>query len=262
MPAWTQRTALEELDTLIATCNQLGGGEPHSAPHTQWLIMTVKFLQEVFGAASIYHFNIVQIAWTYHGPMAVHTREMFTPGATEQRYNLPVYQKALQTARGILLAARDELARKGLEEVYQGKDTGPEASLILQVIKLAEVKLRKVLRKPPEKEKEVQDAFENLLIGADIPYSREKDSIEYSSKTYTPDFTIVKADLAIELKLSTAPSHEKEFIAQINDDILAYGSKYGNMFFVVYDCGHIRDVELFISSFESQSSVYVRVVKH
>jgi len=52
------------------------------------------------------------------------------------------------------------------------------------------------------------------------------------------------------------------FIAQINDDILAYRTKYGNAFFIVYDCGFIRDVDLFISSFEAQGDVYVRVVKH
>ncbi len=81
-------------------------------------------------------------------------------------------------------------------------------------------------------------------------------------KTCTPDFTVSKADLAIELKLSAAASHEKEFIAQINDDILAYGTQYRNMIFVVYDCGYIRDTDLFISSFESHGSLYVRVVKH
>ena len=135
-------------------------------------------------------------------------------------------------------------------------------SFILQVINLAEVKLRKVIRSVPTKEREIQDAFENLLIGADIPFSREKDSIEYSSKTYTPDFTVPNANLAIEIKLSTSASHEKEFIAQINDDILAYRTKYRNLLFVVYDCGYIRDKDQFISSFESQGSVVVRVVKH
>jgi hypothetical protein len=93
-------------------------------------------------------------------------------------------------------------------------------------------------------------------------YSRESEAIEYSSKTYKPDFTIPKADLAIDLKLSTAADHEKEFIAQINDDILAYKTKCGNLFFVVYDCGFIRDVDRFSGSFEAHDAVYVRVVKH
>ena len=52
---------------------------------------------------------------------------------------------------------------------------------ITKVIHLAETKLRKVIRSTPKNEKEVQDAFETLLIGADIPHSREADRIEYSS---------------------------------------------------------------------------------
>ena len=132
----------------------------------------------------------------------------------------------------------------------------------MRVIALAERKLRKGIRAVPEKEREVQDAFETLLIGADIPHSREGESIEYSSKKYIPDFTIDRADLAIDLKLCAAATHEKSIIAEINDDILAYGTKYGNLLFVVYDCGFIRDTDKFSGVFESSGAVYVRVVKH
>jgi hypothetical protein len=131
----------------------------------------------------------------------------------------------------------------------------------LKVINLAEHKLRKTIRNLPAREREIQDAFENLLIGADVPYSRETDRIEYSSKTYTPDFSIARADLAIEVKLCNRKEREKEIIAEINDDVLAYGTKYGNMVFIVYDTGFIRDVERFATHFENQEGVVVRVVK-
>lgn len=110
--------------------------------------------------------------------------------------------------------------------------------------------MRKVIREIPSKEKQIQDAFENLLIGADIPYSREKESIEYSSKTYVPDFTIQKIDLAVDVKLCSKEGREKEIIAEINEDILAYQTKYGNLFFIVYDLGFIRDVDRFTGAFE------------
>jgi hypothetical protein len=262
MPTWTKETALAELIRLMQSVSQLSGSYAHSAQHMQWLMVTSKFLEDVFGRASRYYLNFVNVPWLYHGTMLVSYREAFMPGAAEERYNQPVYLKGLEMALGILAAAQHELERSELQDVYEGKDTGPEASLLLQIINLAESKLRKTLRMPPTKEREVQDAFENLLIGADIAYEREKDAIAYSSKTYVPDFTITRADLAVELKLATDPKHEKEFIAQINDDILAYRTKYGNLFFVVYDCGYIRDVDLFAASFESQGAVYVRVVKH
>jgi hypothetical protein len=99
-------------------------------------------------------------------------------------------------------------------------------------------------------------------VGADVNYERETDSITYSSKTYKPDFCFVPIDLAVELKLCNREEREKEIIAEINDDILAYKIKYRNLIFVVYDLGHIRDVERFTEAFENNEGVIVRVVKH
>jgi len=102
------------------------------------------------------------------------------------------------------------LGRKDLTDVYQGKDTAPESSAIVKIISLAEHKLRKAIRSKPNNEKQVQDAFENLLIGADIAFSRETERIEYSSKTYTPDFVVPKIDLAIEIKLCNKDNRERK----------------------------------------------------
>jgi hypothetical protein len=100
------------------------------------------------------------------------------------------------------------------------------------------------------------------LIGADITYSRETESIEYSSKTYTPDFTMPKIDLAVDIKICNRSGREKEIIAEINDDILAYKKKYGNLFFIIYDIGHIRDIEKLAKQFEEIEGVIIKVIKH
>ncbi|MFZ2063411.1 MAG: hypothetical protein WAU82_20550, partial [Candidatus Binatus sp.] len=71
-----------------------------------------------------------------------------------------------------------------------------------------------------------------------------------------------KLDLATEIKFSNREGREKEIIAEINDDILAYGTKYGNLLFVIYDLGFIRDMDRFVRSFEERQTVLVRVVKH
>ena len=101
-----------------------------------------------------------------------------------------------------------------------------------------------------------------MLIGADIPYGRGVDSIEYSSKTYIPDFSLPKINLAVEVKLCNRDGREKEIIAEINDDILAYQTKYENLLFIIYDSGYIRDKDRFSSSFEEHGNVTIRVVKH
>ncbi len=108
----------------------------------------------------------------------------------------------------------------------------------------------------------MQDAFENLLIGSDMEYSRESENVQYSSKNYVPDFVIRNLDLAIEIKLSSRAEREKEMISEINDDILAYRQKFRNVLFVVYDLGFIRDVDKFTRHFEENEGVIVRIVKH
>ena len=55
---------------------------------------------------------------------------------------------------------------------------------------------------------------------------------------------------------------EKELPEEINDDILAYQTKYQNLLFIIYDLGYIRDVDRFSSSFEEHENVTIRVVKH
>ena len=126
---------------------------------------------------------------------------------------------------------------------------------------LAEYKLRKVIRTIPKREKEVQDAFENLLVGADIPYQREHPHIAYSSKKYIPDFSFERIDLAIDMKLCAKDLREKQIIAEMNDDIMAYKTKFGNIAFFIYDIGMIRDVERFTAEFSQSNDIFIRVIK-
>jgi hypothetical protein len=259
MKTWTKDDALTELDDLIQGVNRVASAGRGSAEHTRWVLRTLKFLEAVFGPKSMYYRTFASIPWRATGSIVIQAWDI--QEAIEERHS-QAFLKQLDTARGLLQAARDELSESAIDSVYQGKDTPPESSTLLKVINLAERKLRKTIRNAPSNEREVQDAFENLLIGADIIYSRESDSIEYSSKTYIPDFTIKQIDLAIDIKLCARDGREKEIIAEINDDILAYQTKYGNLLFVVYDVGQIRDSDRFGRSFEEHDNVMVRVVKH
>jgi REase_DpnII-MboI len=263
---WTKQSAIEELDRLRAQLDQIEASSAFSEAHIRWLAKAKRLLAEVFGTDSDYTRSLDGFSWSHVGTALFggpdHPDEVRDPQLGLKRLAREAYLSNVEAARGVLGAARDELADSTLDDVYKGKDSGPEASLILKVINLAEYKLRKTLRTAPNDEKQVQEAFENLLIGADVPYSRETERIEYSSKTYTPDFTVPKADLAIEVKLSKAPTREKELPAEINDDILAYKQKYGNALFIVYDLGHIRDVERFTRNFQEEEGVIVVVVKH
>lgn len=264
---WAKHDALAQLDGLLRQASDLIGDLPFSERHTSWLLRTTEFLSEVFGEDSSYFRNFRHVPWGSHAGAIIggpaRPDESWDPQIGIERVKRESFQRHLATARGVLQAARERLDREDdMQTLYESKDTAPEASLLIKTINLAERKLRKVLREPPANEKALQGAFENLLIGADIPYSRETTSIEYSSKTYTPDFTVDRADLAIELKVCLDRNREKALPGEINDDILAYRQEYGNLLFVIYDTGNIRDVERFVANFEEQDNVVVRVVKH
>jgi len=263
---WTKENAIAELENLAKQASVLQGLKRNCEEHIRWIAKTRRFLAEVFGEESTYFSTFATFTWSKQGSYMIggpaRPNESFNPQLGVERVNQEAYVKELGVARGLLLAAKDELEEVEINEVYKGKDTKPETSLILKIINLAEYKLRKVIRKEPTNEKEVQDAFESLLVGADISFSRETERIEYSSKTYTPDFTMERAGIAVEVKFCNRDGREKEIIAEINDDILAYKTKYGNIVFVIYDIGCIRDVERFAKTFEDQDGVVVRVVKH
>jgi hypothetical protein len=260
MAKWTKEIALVALQGLAAEADNLKAHQRYSTEHTRWIFSVRRLFEEVFGESSAYCLTFAQLTWDERSTFVISPGRVNPQAAVEQRHQ-EAYQRQLDTAKGILIAAQDELKQSELEDIYKGKNTPSESSAILKIQHLAEHKLRKAMRVQPTREREVQDAFETLLIGADLEYSRETDSIEYSSKTYTPDFSFLRLDLALEVKICNRSGREKEIIAEINDDILAYGQKYGNQFFVIYDLGFIRDVDRFGRHFEEQEGVVVRVVK-
>lgn|SRR4030042_1142159 len=259
---WIKTEALNYLTELANESDQLKSSNPFSTEHTLWLTKCHTILVEVFGLASLYYRSFTAIRWR---AMSGTPLDTWTYGDVQTAYDAavhPTFVRDLEAVKGLLLGAINYLQNRDIKDVYTEREEGKEASLAIKVINLVEQKLRKVIREKPEKEKEVQEAFENLLIGADIHYGREVDSIEYSSKTYKPDFSLPELDLAIEVKLCSQGQREKELPEEINDDILAYKTKYQNLIFIVYDLGFVRDIERFCGSFEKHTNVTVRVIKH
>lgn len=227
---------------------------------------TLVLLEQVFGQNSRFYLSFAALRWRETGQVIFGGPDdpegSWNPAAAIERIEHKAFLRHLDSAQGFLLAALDDLERRGITDVYDGKDTPAESSALVRVITLGERKLRKAVRDKPDRERQVQDAFETLLVGADIVHDRETDSIIYSSKTYTPDFSLRAIDLAVEIKLCNRTEREKEMIAEINDDIIAYKTKYRNLVFFVYDLGYIRDIDRFALAFEASEGVIVRVVKH
>jgi hypothetical protein len=126
--------------------------------------------------------------------------------------------------------------------------------------------LRKALFAVPDREKEVQDAVEALLIGRNyqkgVDYDRETGRVKVSIKEVIPDFIFPRLGLAIEVKLSKTREKSKEIVDEINADIQSYGKGYSFVLFLVYDLGTIRDEDEFKQDLQATDGVSVIVVKH
>lgn len=132
---------------------------------------------------------------------------------------------------------------------------------ILKVIRLVERRLPHAFRGRPETERDVQNGFETLLVGAGIAYERESASIVRASRTYVPDFTFPDLKAALELKLCGSPGREPEIVAEIDHEIAAYRPTYPHVVFGVYDLGFIREPDRLVAAFDTRDGVWVRVLK-
>lgn len=126
-------------------------------------------------------------------------------------------------------------------------------------------RLRTVIFTKPQKEIEVQNAIEALLLGRGLnrgtDYDRETGKFEFSGKEYIPDFIIPKLKLCIEIKL-LREGRKSKIIEEISADITAYAKQYERQLFVVYDLGVIQNEEEFIRDIENVGNVKVIIVKH
>ncbi len=129
-----------------------------------------------------------------------------------------------------------------------------------------QVNLRKVIFSEPEKESDIQDAIEQLLIGhglsKGIDYDRERGRVKVSIKEVVPDFILPRLGLAIEVKLSKDKNKSRSIVDEINADITAYRKKYSSLLFVVYDLSTIRDEIEFKQNLENGNQVSLIIIKH
>lgn len=127
-------------------------------------------------------------------------------------------------------------------------------------------RLRSVMFAMPENERDVQNAFETLLVGRGYDkgtdYDRESGKVEFSGKEYIPDFCMKKYNLAIELKLLKDTKARSRVIEEMSADITAYSKEYANQLFVVYDLGCIQNISQFKCDLEQCDGVRIVVIKH
>lgn len=125
--------------------------------------------------------------------------------------------------------------------------------------------LRRAVFSLPEKEVDIQNGIEALLVGRGMAkgteYDRETGRLKSSGKEFVPDFIFPQLKLCLEVKLSKSSDKLKAIVDEINADIRAYGTAYERQIYIVYDLGTIRDEAEFKRDLETARGVLVVVVK-
>lgn len=126
--------------------------------------------------------------------------------------------------------------------------------------------LRRMLFEVPEREVQVQNAIEQVLVGRGLSkgldYDREVGRVKVSVKEVVPDFILPRLGLVLEAKLVKDHARSRAVVDEINADIQAYGRAYSFVTFVVYDIGAIRDEAEFKAGIENERNVSVIIIKH
>jgi hypothetical protein len=134
------------------------------------------------------------------------------------------------------------------------------------LIDFLQANLRKGIHVLPEREAEIQNAVETLLVGRGMAkgteYDRETGRVKTSGKESIPDFVFLSLKLCLEVKLLRSPDRLKAVVDEINADIRAYSTAYERQLYIVYDLGIIRDESEFKRGLENAKGVFVIIVKH
>ncbi len=161
-----------------------------------------------------------------------------------------------------------EEARANLQilRAYLENRVEPKQRQVTGIADFLQATLRRATLTQPDREKEVQDTIEGLLIGRGmekgVDYDREVGRVKVSAKEVIPDFIFPPLETALEVKLLKNQATIGRVIDEINADILAYLQDYKATVFVVYDLGAIRDELEFRRDLETTDGVKVVVVKH
>jgi hypothetical protein len=126
--------------------------------------------------------------------------------------------------------------------------------------------LRRAVFATPDKEVEVQNGIEALIVGRGMAkgtdYDRETGRVKASGKESVPDFIFPNLKLCLEVKLAKSADKLRAIVDEVNADIRAYSTLYERQLYIVYDLGTIRDEAEFKRDLEDAPGVSVLVIKH
>jgi hypothetical protein len=152
-----------------------------------------------------------------------------------------------------------------LKSLLEG-EIGYAEDEIRNLMDFIQANLRRAVFAVPDKEVDVKNAIEALIVGRGmakgIEYDRETGRVKTSGKESIPDFIFPHLKLCLEVKLSKSADKLRAIVDEINADIRAYSTQYERQLYIIYDVGTIRDEEEFKRDLEAAPGVSILIVKH
>jgi len=120
---------------------------------------------------------------------------------------------------------------------------------------------RKIVKKQPSSENDIQDDLECFLDVKEYSFKREKESVGFSEKSFKPDFTNDELKAAIEVKFIDDKSKISRIIEEMSADMRPYSRRWKKILFLIYDVGgNLSDVDKFSKDFEKDARPTIRCV--
>lgn len=123
---WTRETALTELRALAGEVDGLMGSAAGSAEHVRWIARVRSVLSGVFGSQSDFYQSFTALPWRRTGTFLVggpaNPADAMNPGAAISREHHRAFREQLDGARGLLLAAAEQIDRSGLPHHFGFRD--------------------------------------------------------------------------------------------------------------------------------------------
>ncbi|MBI4120415.1 MAG: TIGR02391 family protein [Parcubacteria group bacterium] len=128
---WTKTSAIAELGNLADQTRVLENLKRNCEEHIRWVAKTRRFLTEVFGQESTFSITFASFTWSQQGRFVIggpaRPNESFNPQLGIDRVHQEAYVKELGVARGLLLAAKDELEEA--KEIRKNKPIDTDSDL-------------------------------------------------------------------------------------------------------------------------------------
>lgn len=145
---------------------------------------------------------------------------------------------------------------------HLGKSTGiiTAGPRELEIITAVERGLRPAFERPPTSEKDVQLAITSIFSALGVKFTREQEVVASGNRSFKPDF-VIDEEIAVEIKLLKNGAKLGDFEGQMSEDISAYNQRW-TTWFVLYDCGCIREPDRLKETYQQTFGVLVTIVKH